>query len=224
MISRAGMIAVFARPGDPAPAQLAGVGAGEVGHVTCGDLSRPGWRYRLGAPQAGQAVIEGRTVPAGDIAAVVVRQGWVVEGDMPWIVEEDRCFVAAETQAFLLAFLAALECPVWNAATATCLAGPMWRPSQWRHAAARCGLEAVGDDGPEPTVSITVAGNQCFGAPNADIAAGAVRVAALAGAAMLSLDFAGPGPRWRLRSAHPWPDLAHFDVASAVVQQLLREP
>ena len=113
--------------------------------LTPDDLSRPGWRFALGAdgPRPdGTAVVAGRIVENGAIRGVLTRLPRVDETELPEIVPEDRAYVAAEMTAFLLAWLAALPCPVLNRPTPTCLGGPNWWTERWVHLAHRLGIPA----------------------------------------------------------------------------------
>jgi hypothetical protein len=156
------------------------------------------------------------------IRAVLVRQGWITEADLPWIDEADRSFAASESHAFLVAFFAALPCPVWNTPTPTCLAGPAWRPIQWRQAARRIGLAtAVG--GPESdgsAVLVSVIGRRCVGAPDGVVADAARRLARSCATEMLALEFVAGSGELRLWNAHLWPDLADPAVAEATAAAL----
>ncbi|MEO6836209.1 MAG: hypothetical protein ABI231_09955, partial [Candidatus Tumulicola sp.] len=108
--------------------------------LTCEDLTSPGWRYHAGRPGTSTAVIGGRTVPESAIEGVLTRRPWVFERELARVAEADREFCAAEINAFLLAWLSSLRRPVLNAPTPMCLAGPAWRPLQWRRLAAQLNI------------------------------------------------------------------------------------
>jgi hypothetical protein len=212
-----GVIVVLARAGDPALLALERhASAACIAQLTPRDLARPGWRYVAGSPQQFVAVTSIGCIPAGDIAAVVTRFTHVVEADLGHIVAADRAYVAAEVQAFLLGALTPLSCPMFNRPTATSLSGPYWRNEQWVFAAARSGM-AVRPSvrhcrlGPMPSgvvrvdgerTSVSVIGNECLGAVNAQLRHQARQLARRAGVSLLEVRFE--------RHEHDW----YFDGAS----------
>lgn len=209
------LLVVLAAPGDPAPDQLAPFWRGQVRRLTSADLSRSGWRLRLCAPKQAQIVVDGTIIDAAEIDAVVTRQGWILDRELSWIADEDRLFVAAEMQAFLVAFLSTLSCPVINPPTPTCLAGPMWRPAQWRSAAARCGFKiATATVGSRFTV--TVIGPHCLGPLDRYSVGAATRLSVMARAPLLVLEFVSSSEGPLFENACLSPDLGDPAVAREV--------
>src|SRR5271166_4132630 len=94
------------------------------------DLSTPGWRHYVGAPEAAAAVIAGQIMPATAITGVLTRFPAVQPEMLADIDSADRDYVASEMTAFLIAFLSALPCRVLNRqALARCPAPPGGRSS-----------------------------------------------------------------------------------------------
>jgi hypothetical protein len=195
--------------------------------VTTGDLSHPGWQHHVGAPGRAAAVAGGRLVAAEEVQAVVVRLAQVPEHDLDGVRSEDRGYAAAEMTAFLLAWLDDRTCPVVNRPSPGCLNGPAWWPEQWTLAAARAGLAVApvrrraslgGPPAPDPPdgVAVTVVGERCLGDVHPRLAAQARRLAAAAGAELLTVWFDGPGPQAAFLRASAWPRLDDPAVGDAL--------
>jgi hypothetical protein len=192
------------------------------------DLSRPGWRFRLGGPDATIAAAGERRFRLAAAGGVLVRLAAVTPADLPHIHAEDRAYVAAELTAFLLAVLTRNDVPVLNRPTPQCLCGPAWPEAKWRRVAASLGLpvtplhaRAARDLDWEPPAEpaaarVAVVGETCIGAPNAQLARGAVALARRAAAAMLTVEFDGAGASAAVLRAAPTVDLADARIASAV--------
>lgn len=202
--------------------------------LTCEDLSVPGWRYELDAPATGWAVIAGRRVPVAEIAGVLVRWPAIFERELVRIDPGERAYVAAEMTAFLRSWLTTLPCPVLNRPSATSLTGPSWRPEQWVHAAAHCGIPvrpvrrcvARGDGRPPPAgqgehATVTVVGGGAIGAVDPILADWACRLAAAAGVGLLAAHFSGRGREAALLSADLLPDFDGGEIADAILEYLL---
>lgn len=184
--------------------------------MLCPDLARPGWRLEVGTGEAASlhGQVAEQALDVGSIRGVVTRLWAVSAQEIPFIHEEDRLYAAAEMQAFLLAWLAALRCPVLNAPSPGCLAGPSWSYEQWlamvhaakirarpfrRHlvyqaAPASQALQPQapwGDTG--PTLDVSIVGTRCFGAPDDAHAGAALRLARAAGVDLLRVVFARDG-------------------------------
>jgi hypothetical protein len=179
--------------------------------MTCRDLSRPGWRYRVGSASRGIAVIGGQRVRAVDVDGIVVRLPCVPPAALPHIVPHDRVYVAREMTAFLTAWLSDLSCRVVNRPTAVCLAGPGWTVEQWRHAAARLGVEVVTRRRRINTT--TVVGANAFG-----FAAGAEVAHRLAEAAAVDLLDVHFDAEERVVGIDPWPDVSSPETADALLE------
>lgn len=106
------------------------------------DLSRPGWRLRVGRPQHARAAIGARIVAADELDAVVSLLPWIAAPELGHIVEEDRAYVANEMGAFLLAWLTELRCPVIDRPSPSSLAGCGRWPGEWASVATSLGIKA----------------------------------------------------------------------------------
>lgn len=191
--------------------------------MTCEDLATPGWRYYVGRPGASTAVIGGRTVPERAIDGVLTRRPWIFERELVHVAADDREFCAAESNALMLAWLSSLRCPVLNAPTPTSLAGPAWRPLQWRRLAVQRGIpvDAEATSPGDDCALVTVVGRRAFGTDDAELASWATQLAATAGTTLLAVRFRLEGGA-RFVAASPWPDLRDEAVADAVERELLQ--
>jgi hypothetical protein len=179
--------------------------------MTCRDLSRAGWRYQPGKAMDGIAIIDGQRVRARDIDGIVVRLPYVPPPALPQIVAHDRVYVAREMTAFLTAWLSELPCRLVNRPTAVCLAGPGWTFEQWRHAAARLGVEIRTRRRRIHTT--TVVGANAFG-----FAAGAEIAHRLAEAAAVDLLDVHFDAEERVVGIDPWPDVSSPETADALLE------
>jgi hypothetical protein len=205
-----------------------------VGRLTPRDLSMPGWRHYVGREGPAVAVIESRIISTEEITGVVTRMPSVFEHDLAEIVPEDRGYISAEMTAFLLSWLLALECPVINRPTPTCLAGPYWSPERWLKVAADLCISVVpfrrslrpgaapqiGAPAPH-TVSVTVVGTCTFGDAAPELASEAHRLAEAVGCELLVVEFEGRERGARFIGAHPWPDLRTPELADSLLRHLL---
>jgi hypothetical protein len=203
------------------------------------DLSRPGWRLHVGQPGEDVAVVGGEAVPASAISGVLTRRGSVWHAELHHVVAEDREYIAAEMTAFLASFLSRLSCPVVNRPSAVSLMGPSWTPEHWIAAAARAGLALPWAtrsypppaDAPPPTfalpeggVQVTVVGDRCLGDVHPALAEGSLRLAALAGAELVAVQWSGPDAGATFLGAHLFPDVSAPDVAEALLARFRRAP
>jgi hypothetical protein len=212
---------------------------------TPGDLSTPGWRHRVGEPNDSTAVIGGEHVPATAITGVLTRLPAIAANELTHIAAADRDYVASEITAFLIAFLAALPCPMLNRPSASALSGPAWRQEQWLRAAVRCGIPVLprcrtirlahgssdraasegipggdGLDAPperavEAAVEVTVVGDRIFGASEALLSDWAAALASAGGVGALGLGFAQCASGHALAWADPAPELLSLDRLDA---------
>ncbi len=205
--------------------------------VTCGDLSKPGWRFDPGAPLASTAVVDGRRVAAREITGWLTRLPAVFARELSAITPGDRDYVASEMTAFLLAWLAALPCRVLNRPTPGCLSGPAWSPARWALAAARAGLRvnpqprtlapelpSAAPQVPSPAATVTIVGLRTLGDVDSALARGARRLADTAGVALLSVHFDGQDAGAAFVGVNPWPDLRDPELADAALACLRSEP
>lgn len=205
--------------------------------LTCEDLSAPGWQHRLFSPSTSKAVVSGRIVAESDIRGVLVRRPWIFEQELVHIAAPDREYVSAEMNAFLVSWLSHLPCRVLNRPVGTCLCGPNWRPQQWVQAAALAGMKvdpmrwrvpfvkkrapATLDSRAEPSIKVTIVGDQCVGATDDSCVASALRLAAIAGTELLEIQLATVKEALCFREANPIPNLKNVEVAKAVGEFLL---
>lgn len=205
-----------------------------VGRLTPRDLSMPGWRHQVGGKGAASAVVESRIFSTEEITGVVTRMASVFEHDLAEIIPEDRAYVSAEMTAFLLSWLLALNCPVINRPTPTCLAGPYWSPERWLMTASdlhmpvepfrrsvRAGQTSQIEAPGSATVTLTVVGKRTFGVAAPELASEAQRLAEAVGCELLAVKFEGPQPGARFIGAHPWPDLTAPEVSEGVLSHVL---
>jgi hypothetical protein len=194
-------------------------GADRARLLTCGDLSRSGWRYRPGAAGRSVAMIAGERVRAAEIEGVLVRLPYVGVEELPHIVPGDRSYVAQEMTAFLTAWLAELPCPVVNRPSADCLGGPGWGMEQWLHVAAGLGLPVRRRRGIKPRRSdalVTVVGRHTFGFQPEGAAAHGLAVAAATDLLDVYFELSPSGPR--VVTVNPWPDVSRPEVAEALLE------
>jgi hypothetical protein len=205
---------VIAREADAAVADLCARAPGYVRHVRPSDLSRRGWRYVAGRPDAACAVAEGEVVHSSDVAAVLCRVPAIAPADLPHIQSADRGYVAAEMQAFLLAWLAQFRGLRFNAPTPGSLCGPAWDALRWRQVAARTGLPVAQASGASASAHVTVVGAQAFGTKDPLLAAHARQLAAAAELAILGVHFVLEHDAWRFAGADPCPALGAEGAAA----------
>jgi hypothetical protein len=194
--------------------------------VTPRDLSREGWRLRVGDPASCVAAVGGRRFCAGEIGGVLMRLPAVAEAHLPHIAPPDRGYVASEMTAFLLAFLTSLQCRVSNRPDPQSLCGPLWSPERWARLARDCEIDArpaprAAILGAEPETpkkadaAVTIIGDAVFG--DRALGAATVTLARAARADILQAEFQlrenGPS----LLRASPFVDLADPAFAAAVL-------
>jgi hypothetical protein len=226
-LSSGRILLVLADPFDTEARRFAEAHAAQrVLRVTPRDLSREGWRLRLGDPASTVAVVGERRLRAGDIGGVLTRLWAVTEKHLPHIAEPDRDYVASEMTAFLLAFLSSLSCRVCNRSDAQSLCGPFLSPEAWARLARECGISAR----PAPRaailggapiiprkadVEVAVVGDAVVG--DESLGDSAVKLARAAGADMLTAQFALEETQPVLLGASPFVDLSEPAIAAAVL-------
>jgi hypothetical protein len=215
------MLVIFSSAHDAAARTIAAAWAPWDAVVcTPGDMSTRGWRYYVGAPQAGAAVIDGHSVPATAITGVLTRFPAVQPEMLAHIAAKERNYVAAEMTAFLIAFISALPCRMLNRPTAGGLCGPAWRLEQWIQAATRAGipvlhrrrkvrLNAPAELEADVSKELTVIGDRVFGTAkdHPHLFDWARSLARTAGVGMLGLGFTQHATGFVLAGVNPSPDL-----------------
>jgi len=186
------------------------------------------WNHRLGAdgPSIEISLPDGRVLTGHSLRGVLNRlrrvTGW---RQLRGVGRDDRSYAEQEIAAFFLSWLACLPPPVLNRATPQGLAGPRLHASEWTVLAtaaglatapfrqsSRNGLRSPMEDtsGPgRPSVdSVLVVDRRAFGPAPPNVLHACKRLAELAGASILGVDFTpgAPGP-WTFAHATPVPDL-----------------
>ena len=228
------MILVVASRFDPAAQQLVSAWKhAEAELCTAEDASGPGWRFEPHDPGSATAVAGGRRVRAADIDAVVTLRPAIDARELAHIVPDDRAFVAAETTAFLMAFLAALHCPVANRAGGSALSGPMLRPEEWCRLAHLAGIVPLAVERTVPggmrtepydtaaARKVFVAGDRVIGDVAPGLAARAVALGRAAGIVMLEAAFTGDAEDARLICASAQPPLHDAPRRALLLSALL---
>jgi hypothetical protein len=227
---------VIAGRSDMAAREFVAKAGSQARLMTPSDLSRPGWKFRLGDAAGSTAVVAGEQIPADAIAAVLTRLPGVTSQDLPHIVGSDRAYVATEMTAFMLSWLTSLNCPLVNRPTPQCLSGPMWRQEKWVMVAnslavpvkpvlrrASHAKAAAAGNGLSPAVTtITVVGHDHVAAADEMLVRRSHALADAAGVDLLSVQFDGSGSDANFVAASLWPDLGDERVAEAVME-LMRQ-
>jgi hypothetical protein len=211
------MIAVLASRLDPeASALIEAWSASGAALLSAEDLITSGWRFSPGNPGTGSAVVDGRRIKVADLTAVLTRRPAVLAEELTRIASADRAYVAAEINAFLIAWLAALTCPVVNRPTPTSLCGPAWSDLHWRMAAARVGLQWSESSDMSDAHSVLTCGADVLWAKTAAEADGARALAGIAGAALLGVRFRGQ----KVCSISVAPPLMNAEVQACLLRHL----
>jgi hypothetical protein len=195
------------------------------------DLSRAGWRHRVGDPAASVAVVDGVAIPAATLRGVITRLAAIVPSQLPHVAEADRDYVASEMNAFLGAWLSALRCPVLNRPFVPSLSGPAWCRERWARLALdldvpvapmrrelRPGQPAPAPELPQGTaIRIDVVGPTILGHAHPRLRSHARRMADAAGMALLGVRFDAQDRDARFVGADPWPDLSDGRIGDAMM-------
>lgn len=199
--------------------------------LTPNDLSEPGWHFEPGHAADSVAVVSGQRVAARNIQGILTRLPWIGPDELAGIRRIDRDYVAAEMNAFLLAWLAALDCPVLNPPSTACLAGPAWQPAWWLHAAAKAGMSIVPAQVGTMASALsadfltaataTVIGDRCLGDLHPSLIETALGLARTTDTPLLRVHFDAPTAAAHLVSADPWPDIGQPAVADALLDHFL---
>lgn len=228
------MIVIVASRYDTPARRLSERWAGAGGCLfTPADLSVGEWRYCPGDPLNSTAILGVRKVKQSEIRGVFTSLQWIWAGELADIVVEGRAYVAAEMSAFLLCWLSGLTCPVLNRPTAGCLNGPAWGREQWNAAAAQAGmrvqlvrrrahlvLPAAEEPNQLAPVTVTVAGDRCFGETDKALLSQARCLAGVAGVDLLAVQFSGAEPDSSFVGANTSPAIATDDIADATLSFL----
>jgi len=180
------------------------------------DLCRRGWVFRVPNDRKGSFVAGAVARPIEALRGVVVRRPAVAAEELAWIAQEDRQYVAAEINAFLVAWLAALRCPVLNRPTATSLSGPAWSQIQWRVAAARADVPWADPIEADTVAEVVFCGDLHCGAPSKRQVSYGTRLCAASGADLLGVQFSGDA----VAAVTPQPRLADQGARDMVLAYL----
>ena len=188
--------------------------------MTPRDLQRAGWRHEPDRPSDGVAVVAGVAVGVGEIDGVCTLLPCVGEADVVKIRPVDRAYVASEMTAFLCAWLDALDCPVTNPPTPSCLCGPAWSPERWRCAAAAAGIPTAQEAG----TAVSVVGDQVFGAQTDEQGEVARTLARATDLSTLRVTLGGPRHAPGMATADLWLDAYDARIADAARDLLEARP
>jgi hypothetical protein len=159
--------------------------------ISAMDLCTRGWVFHATSRADGWFVAAGRVHPIEALRGVVVRRPAVAAEELPWIADVDRQYATAEINAFLVAWLSALTCPVLNRPTAMSLCGPAWSQAHWQVAAARADVAWAEPIESEVSTEVVFCHRLCYGAVTTRRSEFGRRLAALTGADLLGIRFAG---------------------------------
>jgi hypothetical protein len=218
--------------------------------LTCADLSRPGWRWEPDAPGRATYVVAGDPVPSRAVRGAVSLLAAVGPAELPHIVAEEQEYVASEMTAFLMAWLSSLPCRMINRPTPLCLTGPRLAHEQWLRLAVHLDLpirpslrrvrpfashgpgdpsSSLGGETPEGEggrlVPVPIVAGLCVTAglgelPPTEFLARLSRLAAEAGAGLLTATLEQQQHGWRFIGATPMVDVTRSDVTDAMLQAL----
>ncbi len=209
--------------------------------LTPKDLSKKGWKYRLGDLAHSTAVINGKIVNMQEIVGVLTRLPCIFENDLFDIVKEDRSYVATEMTAFMLSWLSELRCPVLNKPTPTCLSGPYLRDEQWVYAASQVGINVralkrdskinnndffrLHTQNNQQFFTVTLVGDKYFGdIDNEILVSKAKRLAHYVGIEFVSIYFDSPDQDAScFIGANIWPDINSMEIADAIYEYMQKE-
>ena len=177
-------------------------------------------------------VAGGRRVPLAEVRGVLMLLSAVHPVELSdVVVAADRDYVAAEMTAFLLAWSAALPCPVVNRPSPEGLAGPCWRRERWLVEASRTGLRIRPFTRVVPhthiesaaAAEVVVVGGEAVGSTHPTLEKQTVRLAQRVGAGLLVARYDAPHKEGRFVEADPTPDLAsRTEIRRAVLSLLAR--
>jgi len=189
-----------------------------------------GWVHRVGAggDSVEIALADGRLIRSGDVRGALNRIGWVPPDHLAGVAEGDREYVSQELYAFFLSWLNALPGNVIGRPTPQGLSGRWRHFSEWALLAAMAGLPIQtyrqsswdangGVSGITPNLAppgtpvrtVIVVAGQAVGVAPAELLEGAGRLAAIAEADLLGVDFTvDHDGTWNFVGASPSPDLS----------------
>lgn len=121
------MLVVLGHSNDNDTRELAHALHGAV--LTPGDFVAPGWVLPFPHWEEGQAIVDGRAIPVGQITAIITRLSGVALSDLTSVREADQCFAAREIRALLSAWLTQCRCPVINTPSGLSLSGEVAAPT-----------------------------------------------------------------------------------------------
>jgi len=199
--------------------------------VTSDDLAHARWDYRVGerGVRVDVSLRDARVLRNTSIRGTLNRLLHPPQGDMLLIQPSDRDYVFQELMAVFMSWLGALPEPILNTPAPECLAGRTRSLAEWFWLAGNAGLPTYRlrvssrewQAAPSMHVrlpglrthitTLFVVGDRVAGAPEAPaaIVEGARRLAALARASLLGLEFTVGccGEGWKLAGVSGMPDL-----------------
>jgi hypothetical protein len=153
------------------------------------DLSRPGWRMYVGGRGEEWFVAGGERCRTADLHGVLNRLPRVAPEDLEHLHGDDRAYSAHEMTAFLTAWLAKLRCRVLNRPSAGSLLGPPMGEAHLAQLRARAGLPAGRGGCAHAPCTVAVVGDETIVDADPAHAERARRLAAAAGAELLTVSF-----------------------------------
>jgi hypothetical protein len=212
-------LAVLAHARDDAAARLVQAWRGHGARlIVPRDLSRPGWRMYVGGRGEEWFVAEGERCRTAELGGVLNRLPCIAPGDLDHLHADDRAYSAQEMTAFLTAWLAKLRCRVLNRPNPGSLLGPPVGDAHLAQILARAGLAgAPGGSAPAPC-TVTVVGGESIGDVAPALAERAQRLAAAAGAEVLTVSFADRSRPDSLHGAQLLVDVEDPRVAAALLR------
>lgn len=125
-------IVIVGRKNDPSVQLLLGAWRGQGALLLSpGELTSRGFSHDPGRPEADRITLQGQTLEAASLLAVVPRLEAVTPGDLPHLRAIDRAYAAAESTAVLVSWLSSLACPVVNRPQASAPIGSGWSHGRW---------------------------------------------------------------------------------------------
>lgn len=180
------------------------------------NLSEAGWFYG-DTDWNSDISINNEIIHEEDIDGVITRLGAVTERELPHIREEDRSYAAAEMNAFLTAWLSALNCPVRNRPTATCLSGPNLSQIEWVSLVAKMSIPVASlsekisfhkqnnHNKQKHGISVTVIGEHSVGEADPVLHEYAKKIASLCGVDFIQVVFTHAEKTAKFVTASIWP-------------------
>ncbi len=193
----------------------------DVAVATPSDLSRPGWRLRVGRPTLTRAAVGERVIAGHSIDAAINALAWIGPHDLAHVDSMDRDYVAQEMLSFLLAWEQELRCLVVDRPTSRSLTGCGRTDLEWVAIATCVGVDTdVSWAGPSAAVTV-VGGSAIVEQGSVSLANAAEAMARAAQRSLVTLRFSS-GSRPVFVGAEARPEVGHDDVAFALLEWLER--